>query len=142
MSAEQLKGKWVEAFYNLHKHVLSVRKGGRVRLHTDAVMLEDAKFAVQPAGREKVLRERRKNVHAFVRGHYEPIKSEDVMDLSKSRFCHPTYNWVRVYYNPYKTKTFEIMETGEPIHEAIRVIIKNKEIWALQWSQKSQFEFG
>jgi hypothetical protein len=127
MNAEQLKGKWVESFYNLHKHVLSVRRKGKVVAHVPSVMLENAKFAVQPAGREKVLREKRKNVHAFVRGHYEPIKSEDVMDLSES-----VYNWQRVYYNPYKTKTFEIMETGEPIHEAIRVIIKNKEIWALQ----------
>jgi len=126
MSKAQLKGKWVETYYNLHKHVLSVRRGGRVQLHTDTLMLEDVKFAVQPAGREKVLKQKRKNVHAFVRGNYEPIKAKDIMDLSKS-----VYNWVKVYYNPYKTKTFVVTKTGKPIHEAIRVIIKNKEIWAL-----------
>ena len=134
MSKAQLKGKWVETYYNLHKHVLSVRRGGRVQLHTDALMLEDVKFAVQPAGREKVLKQKRKNVHAFVRGNYEPIKSGVVIDFDSSmRFILSGfgYNWERVYYNPYKTKTFVVTKTGKPIHEAIRVIIKNKEIWAL-----------
>ena len=132
MSKAQLKGKWVEAYYNLHKNVLSVRRGGRVQLHTEALELDNVKFVVQPAGREKVLKEKRKNVHAFVRGNYK---------CSGKNARLSNWLWKRVRYNPYKFKTFMVVAPAErwlgprpllvPIHEAKRVIIKNKEIWAL-----------
>jgi hypothetical protein len=155
MSKAQLKGKWVEVYYNLHKNVLSVRRGGRVQLHTEALELDNVKFVVQPAGREKVLKEKRKNVHAFVRGNYKcsgknarpsPWRSPSGSHLD---FAYPKgHGWKRVRYNPYKFKTFMVVLTVTrspstltkgsstksllvPIHEAERVIIKDKEIWAL-----------
>jgi hypothetical protein len=44
------------------------------------------------SGREKVIRERKKNVHAFVIGEYQ------------GAFVGPEEN--KAYYNPYKTSTF------------------------------------
>ena len=60
----------VEVYFNLHKKVFSVRSvmTGRVILHTDKVHISNPKFVVRKSGRDKVLRERKKNVHAFVRG--------------------------------------------------------------------------
>jgi hypothetical protein len=126
MSKAQLKGKWVEVYYNLHKNVLSVRRGGRVQLHTEALELDNVKFVVQPAGREKVLKEKRKNVHAFVRGNYKCSGKNARLPWNSL--------WKRVRYNPYNFKTFMVVHSSielVPIHEAGRVIIKDKEIWAL-----------
>ena len=58
----------VEIYYNLHKNVFSVRHKGRVIQHTSMAVIKDAEYVVRPAGRAKVLREGKKNVHAFVRG--------------------------------------------------------------------------
>ena len=61
---------WVEVYYNLHNKTFSVRHAGRVWFHTNVLTLHNCKFAVQPAGRAKVLKEKRKNVHAFIRGFF------------------------------------------------------------------------
>ena len=58
----------VEVYYNLHRHLFSIRHKGKVIGHRRYVSLSDVTFAVQPAGRKKVLETGQKNVHAFVRG--------------------------------------------------------------------------
>ena len=60
----------VEVYFNLHKKTFSVRscRTGRVIHHTDKVHIANPEFVVRKAGRERVLREGKKNVHAFVRG--------------------------------------------------------------------------
>lgn len=108
----------VEVYYNLHKGCLSYRQpGGRVK-HADTIALRDATFVVQPAGRERVRREKRKNVHAFVRGQLVdvdmPYSMADVM--------------AAITYNPYRCDTFVYAGTTEPVHSAERVIIDDKHI--------------
>lgn len=92
-----------QVYFNLHKRKLSVRQKGKVIEHTDMVLLKNATFHVQPAGREKVLREKRKNVHAYVSGE---------------RVCVASFSSMadRIAYNPYKWKTFVNAETEEPVH--------------------------
>jgi hypothetical protein len=63
----------VEVYRNLHKDCYSVRalsgeNKGLVIGHVQSITLQDVSFAVQPAGRNRVLEEKRKNVHAFIRG--------------------------------------------------------------------------
>jgi hypothetical protein len=63
----------VEVYRNLHKDCYSVRalsgtNKGRVIGHVRSITLQNVSFVVQPAGRKRVLKEQRKNVHAFVRG--------------------------------------------------------------------------
>ncbi len=41
---------------------------GRVIGYTESVNLEDVEFKVSEAGRQRLLREKRKNVHAFAIG--------------------------------------------------------------------------
>lgn len=97
----------VEVYFNLHKKLFSVRSvaTGRVMFHTYEVCIDNPKFVVRKAGRDKVLRERKKNVHAFVRGdirHYSEILSPR-LDLS---------------YNPYKAGHFVNKATDEPVYTA------------------------
>jgi hypothetical protein len=60
----------VEVYWNLTRNCWSIRDAatGRIHAHADKVSVRGAQFIVQPAGRKRVLRERKKNVHAFVRG--------------------------------------------------------------------------
>lgn len=99
-----------EVYRNLQRRCYSVRTPhGRVFQHTDNAVLRDARFVVQAAGRARVQRERRKNVHALVRGEYVGAWAVD----PASRDGHP--DWVAVTYDPYGAPTFVAKATGAPI---------------------------
>lgn len=91
----------VELYRNLRTGTWSMREKGLVVGHPSIVELQDVKFVVRPGGRDKVRREGRKNVHAFVRG-------DQTGDL-------PSMQWREAYYNPYKHNTFVDVETGAPV---------------------------
>jgi hypothetical protein len=73
----------------------SVIKNGRVVKRVHRILLSGAKFVVSEAGRKRVLREKRKNVHAFVVG-YE-VDSKGTFGTDKNGKDLP----VKVSYNPY-----------------------------------------
>lgn len=125
-----------ETYWNLHKDVFSVRVKGRVIQHIRAAVVRNVTFAVQPAGRAKVLLEQRKNVHAFVRGDWmRPLRWE-WWHLASDQL-NDDY---RVTYNPYNAGTFVSCSTGDAIYEADRacfVIRDNKpEIYAWNLNDK------
>ena len=93
----------VDVYKNLHKNTWSIRdrKTGRVVSHQDEVNVLDAKFVVQPAGRQRVLQEGRKNVHAFVRGTLATY--QEVLDDPRT-FYLVTHHLIR--YNPYQADHF------------------------------------
>lgn len=96
----------VEVYWNLHKNCFSVRFKGRVIRHANSLHLSNAKFVVRESGRQRVLREGRKNVHAFVRG---------ILEESYEATCKGE----RVTYNPYKFSTFVKAEnTNVEVKEA------------------------
>ena len=105
----------VEVYWNLHKKCFSVRdcKTGRVVGHTDILWLKNPKFIVRKSGRDRVLREGRKNVHAFVRGDY---------GTSKEAFW---FEWRDATYNPYKYSTFVDRETEKPLDSAKYVMLES-----------------
>ena len=116
----------VYVYFNLHKKIWSVRQIGTPVEHTKYIMLKDAKFLVSEAGRQKVLREQRKNVHAGVSG-YIVERVPNVPDAIHN-----------VTYNPYKYRSFVSIDTDpfratenviEPIFTARKVIITDK-VWA------------
>lgn len=91
----------VFVYRNLHKNCWSIKalegeNKGRVIYHAEDVTLTDCTFKVSKAGRERVLRERRKNVHAGVVGQL--IKTN--VPLSHMP------QMVSVTYNPYKYESF------------------------------------
>lgn len=98
----------VEVYKNLHTGTFSVRKKGKVIAHPTTVYLTDATFVVRPGGRERVRREGRKNVHAFVRGTPGEPRIEGTCS--------------RVTYNPYEHDTF-VDGSGAPVRTAAEVIM-------------------
>jgi len=68
----------VEVYRNLRNGLMSVREcGGRVLTHEHDVFIRGARFVVGPMGRERVLREGQKNVHAYVRGELVGFQSRN-----------------------------------------------------------------
>ena len=102
----------VEVYKNNHKNCWSVRdnKTGKVEGHTKTIHLRDATLVVRPAGRERVLREQRKNVHAFVKGE---ITNRGGVPI----------NICEVVYNPYEHMSFIEKVSGKPIHNAKNVFL-------------------
>lgn len=87
------KTKRVYVYYNLHKKCWSVRQSGRIVAHTNEILLKDCKFMVSQAGRARVLKDKRKNVHAGVSGYFVDL-------IPACRIYH------ELTYNPYKHETF------------------------------------
>ena len=113
----------VQVYYNLNTHTFSVvalegKYKGKVCGYSDHVRLKDATFAVQPAGRERVLKEKRKNVHAFVRG--------ELMSWDEERIPQ---DFVPVTYNPYKYDSFVMVENESPVKKAKHAYLENRRIW-------------
>lgn len=104
----------VEVYFNLHKRVFSVRscKTGRVVHHTKNVHIRDPQFVVREGGRQRVLRERKKNVHAFVRGY-----ATYFVDYRTKEDC-PTLDTIG--YNPYKYDSFVKLQDETPVYVAER----------------------
>ena len=63
-----LKGIKVDVYYNLHKKTFSIRCNGKVIAHRDKVTIKNPQYIVGEKGKQRVRREKSKNVHAFVRG--------------------------------------------------------------------------
>lgn len=91
-------------YFNLHKKCFSVKalegpSKGRVVAHADMVYMENCIFKVSEAGRRRVLRDKRKNVHAGVAGVVRYSPGYTLASLQSLTFTE-------VKYNPYKYRTF------------------------------------
>ena len=95
--------KKIEVYFNLHKKTWSVRQSGRVVGHTDYIQVKNPQFVVSQKGNERVRREQKKNVHAFVRGY---ITDSLPLFPQQQKF---------VSYNPYKNSSFVERGSGDSI---------------------------
>ena len=111
--------KKVMVYYNLHKHTFSVTYKGRLISHSDYVKLEDVEFRVRQGGRERVIREKSKNVHSFVIGTLMDYCEFPCENLPEE----PNNNIVT--YNPYKYNSYVMKDTEEPIFHADEVEMIN-----------------
>lgn len=102
-------------YFNLHKKCLSVAKSNEKVRHTNAIALRDVKFHINENGRQKVLKEKRKNVHAFVKGYEFELPSD-------ARFLG------LITYNPYKYDSFVFVGSERPVKYGRYVSIVGKEI--------------
>ena len=138
----------VKVYYNLQKDCLSVidAETGLLYCHAHRVELHNAKFRVQLAGRNRVVKEKRKNVHAYIVGDchdigevskerhrlvrgkvekYEICQCEGTMwcdeciPESAEQFRHATYN-------PYKYDTFVDDVSGESLLKSERVVVRDR----------------
>ena len=120
----------VRIYWNLHRKAWSVKAlhgphAGRVICHASEVWLTDVKPVVSEAGPQRALRERRKNVHAYLDGDLSAVAVEawrvPATDINRDAF-HVQWGYIRrsfeefrkrapgnfadVSYNPYKAGHF------------------------------------
>ena len=101
----------VFVYKNHHKDCWSVKQDGLVKAHADKLEMWDCSFRVNQKGREKVLKEKRKNVHAGILGRVNDIGGTIMVGTE-------------VTYNPYKYDSFVSKEDGHPISRAKKVFLR------------------
>ncbi len=97
--------KKVFAYKNLHQDCWSIKQGGLVKVHTTELNLYSCIFKGNRKGRERVRREKRKNVHAAVKGYM----GESTWDTN------PEELFDEVTYIPYNYESFVFFFTESPI---------------------------
>ena len=116
---DNIVGQRVMVYYNLHKKTFSVQKSGLILLHADYVKLKNVEFRVRKGGKEKVRKEKSKNVHAFVIGDIIEYCEYPCSDIPTN------VDGDVVTYNPYKYDSFVLKNTEEPIYSASEVDMVN-----------------
>ena len=127
-------------YFNLHSKLWSIKAlagpcNNRVIVHADRVLIVNAEFKVSEAGRQRVIQEKRKNVHAGVvgtvlwfSGTYRPDYVDKglpeayrtLTDDIKDHIDHVLIYGDPVTYNPYKHDSFMVKQTSA-IHDADKV---------------------
>lgn len=114
------EGQWVEVYKNLNNGLFSIRdnKTKLVLAHGHSFLLTDVIERVSIAGRNRVLKEQRKNVHAYLKGKISFKKTQLSISMNKE-----------ISYNPYTTDYFYIKDKNKK-DEYIRFSsIKNAAVW-------------
>mgnify|MGYP003430979840 CR=1 FL=1 len=107
-----------QIYFNLKRRGFSIRDA-KTRLGinkgqtTTDVVLQDVTFKVIESGRQRVLRTKEKNVHAFSVGTV--VEGVDVSEAT-----------VPVSYNPYKAGHFVRKDTGEAIYSCRLLVMTTK----------------
>lgn len=102
-----------EFYRNLHKNCFSMRVGGRVRGHVTAGVIGGVMFKVSEAGRQRVIREQRKNVHATMSGTVIPMQLSQIPECLRLR---------EISYNPYRGASFFYRDTGNPVPSIVGLV--------------------
>jgi hypothetical protein len=115
----------VRIYRNLNNGKLSMQKyikgkGWRVDDHPEGVHLRDCEFLVYEKGRQRVLKEKRKNVHAYIQGILVRRFDSNKEDIH----FHPEWSleFCEAHYNPYKSSWW-LDDDGYPIEEADAVVV-------------------
>ena len=113
----------VFVYKNLHKDCWSIKQDGLVKAHTHDLEMWDCAFYVNAKGRAKVLEEKRKNVHAGIKGY---IDEHGVSDIE-----YPLRDlWSAVTYNPYKYDSFVDKTTEKPVYYSQFSKLSQKQVLA------------
>jgi len=110
--------KPIRVYRNLHTGLWSVKQG-TVLFHTKCIFLKDVTFPVNEKVRQRVIANKRKEVHAFVMGFF--LGAEDV-----SLFDAYSRGRQEVTYNPYKNEAF-VCENEKVRSAAMCCLIKQEE---------------
>ena len=111
----------VFVYKNLHKDCWSIKQDGLVKAHTHDLEMWNCAFQVNAKGRAKVLEEKRKNVHAGVKGY---IDEHGVSSIERPL----TKDWNSVTYNPYKYDSFVDKTTEEPVYFSPFAKLSHKQV--------------
>ena len=116
-------------YFNLHKKCYSIqawdsdKRGWRLYEHAFAVHVKDAKMQVNEKGRLRVIKEKRKNVHAFI---VAPFAEK----ISKKKGNGPGRKMGSIcVYNPYKAPTFHDQKSKQAMHEVDEAVLRYGVVW-------------
>ncbi|AYD87114.1 hypothetical protein SEA_NICOLETERA_87 [Mycobacterium phage NicoleTera] len=114
----------VFVYWNLHRGMWSIKAlegpdKGRVIARHNHVVLRNVTGKVSEAGRQRVLREGRKNVHAGLVG--ELVQGEAVILSHDAR---------KVTYNPRKYSTFVYTDTETPFEGSDLAVLAHRTVYA------------
>ena len=129
MTMDQLIGKKVEVYKNLHKDCWSIRLRGKVVHHCRKILIEEPKFVVQPGGRKRALKSGQRNVHAFVRGFVKEIGQEvDELSVELHDLKKVTY---RPFAQPFFFEKDSSPELPMPVYRAKSVLCDHPNLFAV-----------
>lgn len=127
--------KQYKVYRNLHNGLFSIqdKDTGLVVGHAESVSMIDCEFKVNESGRQRVLKEKRKNVHAFVIGGivntigFQSYKNREVIYKENFNFNKKvdTNNPLSVIYNPYRYEQFFCLDKQEYVYKSDFVWISN-----------------
>lgn len=117
---KDLIGLRVFVYYNSRKKCWSVKDvcTNKVVASVDCITLRSPKYKVSEKGRERVLKEGKKNVHAGIEGIVSPLGDEP-------------FRVQRVTYSPQKNKTFVASSTRAPIRDSHYALFQFPYVYAL-----------
>ena len=136
-------------YWNLHKKCFSVKYQGRVIAYANRILAAHVEFRISEAGRQRVLREKRKNVHAYMVCDLNDLNCDSIRN---ERSCsvldwpvttdliakHVREDGEAVRYNPYECGQFTSTRTGNvvfasPMVYGNRDVLNNRPaVWALR----------
>ena len=99
----------VRVFKNLKYGCYSIMQRGVIRASAKQVRLSNVEFRVRESGRQRMLSEKRKNVHAFAVGHLV-----DYVHPGDERELEPMVGR-SAFYDPYRYPSFVDGETKAPV---------------------------
>lgn len=105
-------------YRNLHTGGFSIRHRGLVIERADDIVAENVTFKVNDGGRQRVIREKSKNVHAFVVCDKYKLTVNNNADLKV------------ITYNPYKLSTFTCED--QPIASANKVALSKGKCYLVE----------
>ena len=103
------RSKPVRVFRNWKHNCYSIMQGGCLRASAKQIRLANVEFRVREAGRQRMLRENRRNVHAFAVGELldfvHPSEQRNLESFDGRQLC----------YSPREAGTFVDYETRAPV---------------------------
>ncbi len=121
--------KGYKVYYNLHLKTYSIlgwdadKNGWRLKAYADNLVLTDVEFRVSEKGRQRVIKEKRKNVHAFaIAKVVQPISFDRVPDLIVNK------GYRSATYNPYLYDSFVDVKTKVRVKGCKGAILFDKRI--------------
>lgn len=120
-------------YWNLHKQCFSVKHRGAVVAHATRILAKRAEFRVSETGRQRVLAQGRKNVHAYIVCDVEDLYCDGAQGIyaradvltwpieTNVLATNAQEYGTQIRYNPYDGDSFTVASNGRPVTSAATV---------------------
>ena len=105
-------------YRNLTRGGFSVKYKGKVISHCSSILAYNTDFRVNELSRQRVIKEKKKYVHAFV--------ACDSWEEITPPLIGRELEWIEVRYNPFKNNSFVILDGVKILKSEYTVLTNNK----------------